>query len=238
LLSRRLGRSLGVNILSTDRKCCSFDCIYCHYGRTHVKTLTPVENLFPSVENIRCAVEKGLRAYPYVDHLTFSGNGEPTLHPHFPHVISEVRRLRDELAPRVRLAIFSNATTASRPEIREALALFDVPMLKLDAGDALTLARINRPVPGVTLAAITQGLRVMPRVVIQSVLIRGRVSNIEDEAFEAWVAALMQIQPHSVQIYSTDYPVPDTGVTRVRRSELRCIAQRVQQRTGLQVKAY
>jgi wyosine [tRNA(Phe)-imidazoG37] synthetase (radical SAM superfamily) len=229
---------LGVNILPTDRKLCSFDCVYCHYGRTDVKTLTPVENPCPSVENILRAVEKGLRAYPYVDHLTFSGNGEPTLHPRFPRIIAEVRRLRDQCSPRVKLAIFSNATTASHPEVRDALASLDVPMLKLDAGDALTLARVNRPAPEVTFAGIIQGLRAIPSLVIQSVFIRGRVNNVEAEALDVWVAALMQINPRSVQIYSTDYPVPDAGVTRVRRAELRRIAQEVQQRTGLQVKAY
>ncbi len=238
LLSRRLGRSLGVNILPTDRKFCSFDCVYCHYGRTHVKTLTPVENLFPSVENVLCAVEKGLRAYPYVDHLTFSGNGEPTLHPCFPRIVSEVCRVRDAVSPCVKLAIFSNATTVSRPEIREALALFDLPMLKLDAGDAVTLARVNRPAPEMDFAAIIAGLHVMSRVVIQSVLIRGQVSNVEGEALEAWVATLMDVKPDSVQIYSTDYPVAEGGVERVRRSELRRIAQEVRGRTGLQVKVY
>jgi wyosine [tRNA(Phe)-imidazoG37] synthetase (radical SAM superfamily) len=233
-----LGRSLGVNILPIDRKLCSFDCVYCHYGHTDVKTLTPVENPYPFVENILRAVEKGLRAYPYVDHLTFSGNGEPTLHPHFPQIVAEVRRLRDQCSPRVKLAIFSNATTASRPDVRDALAFLDIPMLKLDAGDALTLARVNRPASGVTFATIMQGLRAMPSVIVQSVLIRGRVSNVEAEALEAWSAALTQVNPRSVQIYSTDYPVPDVGVTRVRRSELRRIAQKIQQRTGLQVKAY
>lgn len=82
--SRRLGRSLGINLLPNDRKLCSFNCVYCHYGRTDVKTLLPEDVHFPSVEQVLDAVEEVLRTYPDVDYFTFSGNGELTLHPHFP----------------------------------------------------------------------------------------------------------------------------------------------------------
>jgi len=101
LFSRRLGRSLGVNVLPFDRKVCSFDCVYCHYGNTALKTLTPAGVAFPAVGAILQAIETALRRYPHVDALTFSGNGEPTLHPHFPAIVAETRRLRDALAPGV-----------------------------------------------------------------------------------------------------------------------------------------
>jgi len=238
LFSRRLGRSLGVNLLPTRYKLCSFDCVYCHYGRTDVKTLSPPARDFPWMKEVLRAVEAALRKYPNVDYLTFSGNGEPTLHPSFPAIVAAVRHLRDELSPDVKLALFSNGTTAHLPHVRESLALFDAPILKLDAGDPETLARINRPAPEVKLEDILDGLKEVPGCIVQSVLVDGKVSNVRGEAFEAWVAALAAIRPTEVQIYSTDYPVPEAGVERVLPYVLKRIAGEVEERTGLQVRAY
>ncbi len=236
--SRRLGLSLGVNILPTAYKPCTFDCIYCHYGRTVVKTFTPPPGSFPGATVIARAVEKALRAYPGVDAVTFSGNGEPTLHPYFAEVAFAVRQVRDRLAPQARLTLFSNATTAHLPEIRRGLAYFDAPLLKLDAGDPLMLARINRPAPGVTLTESIAALKALPGCLIQSVLIDGEISNVRGAAFEAWLAALAEIRPARVQIYSTDYPVPEAGVEKVPPFRLREIAAAAQARTGVIVEAF
>jgi len=236
--SRRLGRSLGINLLPTDRKVCSFDCIYCHYGRTGEKTLAPGRGGLPGVDQVLGAVEEALRASPDIDYITFSGNGEPTLHPDFPAIADGVRRLRDDLRPDVKLAILSNSSTVHLPRIRKTLALFDAPIMKLDAGDARTLASINRPVPAVTLAKIVSGLKEVPDLILQSVLVDGKVTNARGEAFEAWLAALDEIAPAQVQIYSTDRPVPDAGVERVPPLTLRRLAGEIEQRTGLPVKAY
>ncbi len=236
--SRRLGRSLGVNLLPTDRKLCSFDCVYCQYGPTRSRTLSPARESLPAVEEVLRAVEKALKAHPDIDYLTFSGNGEPTLHPDFPAIASAVRRLRDEIRPAAHLATFSNATTVHLPRIQEALTIFDVPIMKLDAGDPETLATVNRPAPGVKLARIIAGLRDVPNLVIQSVLVAGRVTNVKGPAFEAWVSALSEIGPTRVQIYSTDRPVAEAGVETVPPATLRRIAEEVSTRTGLHVDAY
>ena len=238
LFSRRLGRSLGVNLLPTGYKLCSFDCVYCHYGRTDVKTLSPPARDFPWTKQVLRAVEAALRKHPNVDYLTFSGNGEPTLCPSFPAIAAAVRRLRDGLSPDVKLAIFSNGTTAHLPHIQEALARFDAPILKLDAGDPETLVRINRPAPEVKLEDILDGLKDVPGCIVQSVLVDGKVNNVRGEAYEAWVAALAAIRPTEVQIYSTDYPVPEAGVERVLPYVLKRIAGQVEERTGLRVRAY
>jgi len=238
LFSRRLGRSLGVNVLPFDCKVCSFDCVYCHYGYTTVKTLTPSGVAFPAVDAILHAIETALRRYPHVDALTFSGNGEPTLHPHFPAIVAGTRRLRDALAPNVKLALFSNATTAHLPHIQACLLDFDLPILKLDAGDPATLAWVNRPAAGVTLDSILAGLKATPNLIVQSVLIDGAVSNSKGEALEAWIAALDALRPAAVQLYSTDYPVPDAGVERVPPYVLKRIANEVMGRTGLRVEAF
>jgi wyosine [tRNA(Phe)-imidazoG37] synthetase (radical SAM superfamily) len=122
--------------------------------------------------------------------------------------------------------------------VRQALSLFDAPILKLDAGDPETLARINRPAPGVELARIVEGLKGVPNLIIQSVLIDGQVSNIRGKAFEAWVEALADVRPARVQIYSTDYPVPEAGVERVPPYVLKRIAGEVERRAGVRVDAY
>lgn len=236
--SRRLGRSLGTNLLPTAYKLCSFDCVYCHYGRTGVKTLFPEERHFPSVKQVLDAVEEALRTYPDINYLTFSGNGEPTLHPYFPAIASAVCHLRDELRPDIKLAILSNSTTVHLPHIREALSVFDAPIMKLDAGDPRTLAAINRPASAVELEHIIEGLKEIPGLIIQSVLVEGKVTNVRDEAFEAWLSTLSMIRPIRVQIYSTDRPVPEAGAQRVSPSALRRIAKEVEKRAGFQANAY
>jgi wyosine [tRNA(Phe)-imidazoG37] synthetase (radical SAM superfamily) len=235
--SRRLGLSLGVNLLPTRYKLCSFDCVYCHYGRTDVKSLSADVRDLPWSREVLREVEAALREVPNIDTITFSGNGEPTLHPAFPKIAAAIRKLRDELAPTVKLALFSNATTAHMEHIRQALPLFDLPMLKLDAGDPDTLAAINRPAPEVRWERIVEGLDQVSHLVIQSVLIDGEVSNVRGAAFEAWMDALAQLKPTHVQVYSTDYPVPESGVERVLPYELKRIAEEVRERTELPIEA-
>jgi wyosine [tRNA(Phe)-imidazoG37] synthetase (radical SAM superfamily) len=236
--SRRLGRSLGINLLPSDRKLCSFDCIYCHYGRTKVKTLYPEESCFRSVEEILEAVEEALKDCRDIDYVTFSGNGEPTLHPRFPAIASEVRRLCEELRPDVKMTILSNSTTVHLPHIKESLALFDGPIMKLDAGDPATLTRINHPASGVALDRIIEGLKEIPGIIIQSMLIDGKVTNIQGEAFRAWLSALSEIRPARVQIYSTDRPVPEAGIEKVLPPTLQRIAEEIEEHVGLRVSAY
>jgi wyosine [tRNA(Phe)-imidazoG37] synthetase (radical SAM superfamily) len=235
--SRRLGLSLGINLLPTSYKLCSFDCVYCHYGHTDVKSLSANARDLPWSSEVLREVRATLRKYPNVDHITFSGNGEPTLHPAFPKIAAAVSELRDELAPNAKLALFSNATTTHLAHVREALTLFDLPMLKLDAGDPRTLAAINRPAPEVSWENIVEGLGQVPNLVIQSVLIDGEVSNVKGAAFKAWVETLARLKPARVQIYSTDYPVPESGVGRVLPYELQHVAEDVGVRTGLQIDA-
>jgi wyosine [tRNA(Phe)-imidazoG37] synthetase (radical SAM superfamily) len=212
--------------------------VYCHYGRTGVLTLAPEEGLCPGVERVLAAVEEALRTRRDFDYLTFSGNGEPALHPCFPEIAAGVRRLRDQWQPEVKLAILSNSTTVHLPQVREALALLDVPIMKLDAGDPQTLAAINRPVREVELETIVAGLKGMRGLVVQSVMIGGEVSNARGKEFEAWVGALAGIRPARVQIYSTDRPVPEAGVEKVEPAALERMAGEVERRTGMRVQAY
>jgi wyosine [tRNA(Phe)-imidazoG37] synthetase (radical SAM superfamily) len=243
IASRRLGRSLGVNLLPKRYKICSFDCIYCHYGTTDVKAVEPEvvavrEADFPTLGEVVRAVEAALRSRGALDSITFSGNGEPTLHPYFPEIVFEVSRLRDRYCPGAKVALFSNATTLARPEIRACLQRIDAPILKLDAGDAATFARINRPVQGIDFAGVVEALGQIPDLILQTVLIDGPVTNAGGEPYEAWLRTLGELKPAQVQLYSTDYPVPIAEVQRVPAFRLRQLAETVERRTGVPVQAY
>jgi len=237
--SRRLGRSLGINLLPASRKVCTFDCVYCQYGRAGAVSSTDAQGGFPSVSTVLEEVETAIvRLQTPPDYLTFSGNGEPTLHPQFPEIVAEVVRLRDRLCPAARVAILSNSSTAHRTKIRKALGLLDDPIMKLDAGDPDTLSRINRPAPGVTLESIVEGLTKIPQLIVQSMVIAGEPQNAEGEAHEAWLMTLARLSPEKVQVYTAERPAAESGVRQVSREVLHSLAQRAQERTGIPVGAY
>lgn len=236
--SRRLGRSLGINLLPTGGKVCSFDCVYCQYGPTRVKALEPGPAGFPPLGEVIAAVETALTSGPDCDSFTFSGNGEPTLHPQWPEIVEAVRLLRDRHRPAARLTLLSNSSTAARPAVRATLTRLEMPIMKLDAGDEATLAAINRPAKGICLEAIVEALAQIPGLNIQSLMVEGVVTNSAGPAFENWLSVLAALKPVQVQIYSTDRPVPEAGIERVPPERLQQIAARVVAHTGLDVRAY
>ena len=236
--SRRLGRSLGINLLPTGSKVCSFDCVYCQYGLTRVKTLEPGPAGFPPLGEVIAAVETALKSGPDFDSFTFSGNGEPTLHPQWPEIVEAVRLLRDRYRPTVGLTLLSNSSTVTRPAVRATLTRLEMPIMKLDAGDEATLTAINRPAKGICLEAIVEALAQIPSLTIQSLMVQGAMTNSAGPAFENWVSALARLKPVQVQIYSTDRPVPEAGIERVPPERLQQIAARVVAHTGLDVRAY
>jgi wyosine [tRNA(Phe)-imidazoG37] synthetase (radical SAM superfamily) len=237
--SRRLGRSLGINLLPADRKVCTFDCIYCQYGSADSTPASSQQAGFPTVETVLEKVETAIQRQPSPpDYLTFSGNGEPTLHPDFPQIVAGVRRLRDRTCPGARLAVLSNSSQVHRAEIRAALEQLDDPIMKLDAGDPVTLSQVNRPVSGITLESIVKGLAALPRLIIQSMIISGEVQNFQGEPLEAWLTTLSRLSPVEVQIYTAERPVAESGVGRVSRDDLAELARLAEERTGLSVTAY
>jgi len=243
IVSRRLGRSLGLNLLPIRAKVCSFDCVYCHYGDTDVKVSKPAlgdaqDIGYPALGDVVKAVEGALRTWGAVDSLTFSGNGEPTLCPFFAEIAFEVRRLRDRTCPGARITLFSNATTLIHPGVQAALQHIDRPILKLDAGDALTFEQVNRPARGIDFGGVVETLRRIQDLTLQTVLIDGPVTNASGDAFEAWLRTVAELKPKLVQIYSTDYPVPDATVQRVPAFRLRELAGIARHRIGAQVQAF
>jgi wyosine [tRNA(Phe)-imidazoG37] synthetase (radical SAM superfamily) len=238
ILSRRLGRSLGINLLGVNQKVCSFDCIYCQYGRANVVDQTSFDAGFPSMDDVLRQVERSLKKPRTIDFLTFSGNGEPTLHPNFPEIVQGVMSLRNRLRPDAKLAILSNSSRVNNADVLSSLHLFDAPMMKLDAGDENTFQLINRPAKSVRFSEIITGLKSLPNLMIQSLLIDGKVSNVRGEAYEAWVRVLAELNPRIIHIYSIDRPTAYDAVDGVTLSRLNAIAEDLRNRYDLAVSAF
>lgn len=220
--SRRLGRSLGVNVLPSGRKVCTFDCLYCQYGRFRAMDAEEAARIdFPGVDDILGALELALKTLdPPTSYITFSGNGEATLHPGFRELVEGVRELRDQWSPASKTAILSNATTVSDPAMRRALAMLDVRIMKLDAGTEEMLAHYNRPPSSITLKETVDGLTELEDVTIQSLFTGGPKGNFAPEHVSAWVEQVGTIAPVFVQLYTLDRASPTKSLLPLGKNEL------------------
>ena len=230
--SRRLGRSLGVNVLPRAAKICNMNCAYCQYGWTGQRRSRSSPGGWPSPARIESVVSARLAraaaAGEIIDRLTVAGHGEPTLHPAFEEIAERLCRVRDTLAPGIPLAILSNSTTAGRPGVRRGLASFDERHMKLDAGDPITYVRINGP--GTSILDILDALRDLPRVIVQAMFVtdaRGRIDNSTDGAVNDWLAAVEIVQPVRVHLYTLDRSPALADLRPVSAGRLREIAERV-----------
>ncbi len=228
--SRRLGSSLGINLLPAEVKLCAFDCLYCQYGWTGMHTIRASEiSSLPGVEQVLDAVRKALEfADTYPSYITFSGNGEPTLHPDFPAIVKGVSELRDRYSKGSKTAILSNSATASDERIREALSELDVRIMKLDCGTEELFRRFNRPCEGVDFEAMINGLSSMKDITIQSLFAGGEMGNSKPEDIEAWVEVLSRIKPSMVQIYSLARGYPSRGIEPIGKQALLAISRKAE----------
>ncbi|MFQ5649310.1 MAG: radical SAM protein [bacterium] len=237
--SRRLGRSLGVNLLPLTAKLCSMNCCYCQYGWTSRWTNTPdAKDGLPPLREIELAIGEVLKSGLTFDYLTFSGNGEPTLHPDFETIVNRVLKMRATLRLDFKLALLSNGTTTPDPQLRKTFARIDLPMMKLDVGNEAAFKRMNHGVPPVRFSDILAGIKSLDRVVIQSMFVAGRVDNSTEAQVDTWIDALREIAPLWVQIYSLDRVAADNALHTVERARLMQIARRAQEATGLQIDVF
>ena len=220
--SRRLGRSLGINLLPLKLKICTFNCVYCQYGWTNVHgDQLPDASLWPGLSDIGATLESALRELPTPpSYLTFSGNGEPTLHPYFPEIVKEVIRLRNHYIPAAKLAILSNSSTVCRPPIRKALEELDVRIMKLDCGDEICFRKYNNPARGINLTDIVNGLMETCDVTIQSLFTAGEGGNSSVNHLRAWIEQIRKIEPVMVQLYTLDRGYPSDEIYPVSREHL------------------
>jgi wyosine [tRNA(Phe)-imidazoG37] synthetase (radical SAM superfamily) len=232
--SRRLGRSLGINLTPAHLKLCSFNCSYCQYGWSeHSRRASdPGFEHWPSAATVAKAVASALRSLAAqndrIDRLTLAGHGEPTMHPKFKEVVAALKKVRDELAPGVPIAVLSNASTLERADVREALADLDERYMKLDAGDTATLRSVNGS--PLSIEQLVTGLKKVPDIVVQAMFVKdrtGRVDNTGDLTVINWVGALDRIRPKAVQIYTIDRTPAFPYLQPVAPARLREIVQRV-----------
>lgn len=237
--SRRLGVSLGINLLPSDGKVCTFDCIYCECGfNADHRPHRPM----PTRGEVREALEARLKDMkangPHPDVLTFAGNGEPTANPHFPEIIDDTLQLRDRYFPEAKVSVLSNSTMILRPEVHAALMRVDNNILKLDTVSADYIQRVDRPTGHYDLEAIIESLKSFEgHVIIQTMFMCGQgVDNTGEEYVGPWLEAVKHIAPQQVMIYTIDRETPDSSLSKASREVLDAIRDRVIQ-TGIPCQA-
>ncbi|NSW93558.1 MAG: radical SAM protein [Bacteroidales bacterium] len=242
--SRRLGVSLGINLLPSDRKICNFNCIYCECGwtcSTEIKksSLPRRKEIYEALGH-RLQLMKEAGEPP--DVITFAGNGEPTLHPEFPDIIDDTIELRNRYLPGVKIAVLSNASTIDRPAIREALLKADLNILKLDSALDVTVRTHNQPRININVADLIENLKKFDgKLIIQTLFLRGTfngkiIDNTTPEEIEAWLKVLEEIKPSEVMIYTISRDTPaGRDLQKVPLKELRHIASMVK-RIGIKTR--
>ncbi len=234
--SRRLGVSLGINLLPATRKVCNFNCIYCECGWTRGTGISR-ENL-PSRKEVYEALDQKLalmkKNHQAPDVITYAGNGEPTLHPEFPGIIDDSISLRDKYFPEARIAVLSNSTAITKPAVRNALMKVDQNILKLDSAFELTVKIHNQPRVNVKVEKLIKDLKLFKgRLIIQTLFLRGkfngkRIDNTTPVEIEAWLKAIRKIKPSEVMIYTISRDTPEGGqLEKVPLAELKRIAAMV-----------
>lgn len=245
--SRRLGSSLGVNLLPLHHKICSYDCIYCECGWNRESEMGDIQYVSPA--QVREMLERRLQELKaenaQIDSITFAGNGEPTLYPEFPEIVDIVTEMRDRYYPQAATTILTNATQLIRPEIFAALQKLDNPTLKLDAGFADMRNRINLPnEKACTFEQLKECLiRFGSRCIIQTLLFDGttdegeNVTNIDPEGFAAYLEIVKQIRPKFVQLYALDRATPAKHLRKLAPEELNIYAEKLRAE-GIETKIY
>jgi len=235
--SRRLGLSLGVNLLPVDAKICSFDCIYCECGYNTTMKDSPI----PNREQVRETLEaklKEMKAEGQVpDVITFAGNGEPTLHAEFEGIIDDTIALRNTYCPTAKVSVLSNSTRIHKPQVFRALNKVDNNILKFDSAIDRTMKLMNCPVgKHINVAWFIEHLKKFDgNLTIQTMFLRGefkgeQFDNTTDTEVEAWLKALEEIRPQDIMIYSLDREAPTTTLEKVTVEEMNVIAAKAQER--------
>ena len=232
--SRRLGISLGINLLPADGKVCSFDCIYCECGfnEDHRPTL-PLPTREEVAEKLEAKLQAMVAEGQLPDVLTFAGNGEPTCHPHFAEIIGDTIRLRDQYCPKAKVSVLSNSTMIHRQAVHDALMLVDNNILKLDTVDPIYIYKVDHPNGTYDVDLIIDRLKAFQgHVIIQTMFMRGEckgesVDNTGEEYVGPWLEAVKDIKPRQVMIYTIDRETPTQGLLKATHEQLDQIRDRV-----------
>lgn len=239
--SRRLGSSLGINLLPTKGKLCNFDCIYCECGWNADGR---GDKRIPSAAQVRSALEDKLAecmlAGTRIDSITFSGDGEPTINPDFPRIIEDTLTLRDIYYPNAKVSVLSNATTVSSPEIVDALKRVDNPILKIDAPTTELAERINRPYKGYDVPSVVEALKAFEGdFVLQTMFLKSEdFDSSSPEVIGAWMDIVRTLRPRQIMVYTIDRPTPQAGLRKFTAEQMRSLVQPlVDEGFDIQIKA-
>lgn len=234
--SRRLGASLGINLLPVSGKFCNFNCIYCECGWS---SGTGRKTSLPSREEISSRLESRLlqlkKDRTPLDRITFAGNGEPTIHPDFPGIIDDTIGIRDRIFPGVKIAVLSNASNLDNPEIFAALGKIEMNILKLDSASDLTVKLINQPPPGYQIEKVIDGMmRYHGRFILQTLFVKGifgeiPVNNAGVEEVKNWLEVIEKVHPQMVMIYTIERDTPIRTLEKIEPEMLDAIAEKVRQ---------
>ena len=232
--SRRLGISLGINLMPADGKVCSFDCIYCECGfnADHRPTLPR-----PTRDEVAAKLEQTLQRMAaegqLPDVLTFAGNGEPTCHPHFAEIIGDTIRLRNQYCPQAKVCVLSNSTMIHRQSVHDALMLVDDNILKLDTVNPQYINKVDRPNGHYDVQTIIDRMKAFNgHIIIQTMFMRGQyqgesVDNTSEQYVAPWLDVVKQINPQQVMVYTIDRETPAQGLEKASREQLDAIRDRV-----------
>ena len=226
--SRRLGSSLGINLLPRHGKICNFDCIYCECGWNRDGR---DDRVLPTAAEVRSALEDNLAQClldgTRIDSITFSGDGEPTLNPEFPRIIDDTLKLRDAYFPSAKVSVLSNATRVHIPEVAAALRRVDNPILKIDAPTDGLVGRINHPAPGYSLERVLEALRGFGGdFVLQTMFLRcPDFDSAAPEVLDGWMKIVRDLRPRKIMVYTIDRPTPQEGLQKFTPAEMRALVQ-------------
>ena len=226
IYSRRLGESLGINLLPTKGKICNFDCIYCECGWNKDGTL---DKEIPSRDKVREDLEAALlrisKEGTKVDSITFSGDGEPSLNPEFPGIIDDTLKLRDRYLPGTKVSVLSNATRVHIPQVFEALRKVDNPILKIDAPTTELASRINRPVGGYDLERVLGSLEKFEGdFILQTMFLRSPdFDSSSPEVLQGWKKIVRRLHPREIMVYTIARPTPMQGLEKFSAEQMRSL---------------
>ena len=240
--SRRLGISLGINLMPADGKICSFDCIYCECGfnKDHRPTL-PIPTRKEVAQKLDAKLQEMRQEGQLPDVLTFAGNGEPTCHPHFAEIIDDTLQLRDKYCPKAKVCVLSNSTMIHRPEVHDALMRVDDNILKLDTVDPIYINKVDRPNGAYDVHTIIERMKAFHgHIIIQTMFMRGTIApadgissvdssvdNTGEEYVGPWLEAVKEIKPQQVMVYTIDRETPTHGLEKATHEQLDSIRDRV-----------
>ena len=226
--SRRLGTSLGINLLPEKGKICNFDCIYCECGWNKDGR---DDTRIPTAEEVRSALRNKLVELSQqgigIDSITFSGDGEPTLNPEFPQIIAYTIQLRDEFYPQAQISVLSNSTRAHKPEVLAALKRVNKPIMKIDAPTNELAAKINKPAPGYDVDSIVNALREFHGdFILQTMFLRsGDFDSAAPEVLNGWMDIVRTLHPREIMVYTIDRPTPQSGLQKFSVEEMQKLVQ-------------